>query len=250
MLNNLTGRSCLGSLVGLCVFGMLPGLNATASAQGAGTAVSAKPHQPVRSAAATPTATTQGIATLPASASASGHKYAKRYFIEFRARTAQSYGHAYSVYGRLDAQGKIVEGHVAGLHPATESVVPWMVGHLVPVPSETGASDGDREDEYISARYRIELSEPEYRKVVASIKELQASSPLWHAVFYNCNAFIADIARSMGLKTPPHVLYPELFVNNLRAMNTGADVAIVPSVQWGLSAAPPPPPKAKGAVVQ
>src|SRR5690242_15158278 len=41
------------------------------------------------------------------------YKPAKPYFIEFRSRSALSYGHTFSVYGRLNAQGKIVESVVA-----------------------------------------------------------------------------------------------------------------------------------------
>ena len=64
------------------------------------------------------------------------------------------------------------------------------------------------------------LSQSEYNDVVASIRKLQASSPVWHAALYNCNAFVADIARSMGYKTPPIQLRPQQFVTELRQMNT------------------------------
>ena len=97
-----------------------------------------------------------------------------------------------------------------------------MIGHLIPVISETGASDGDTEDIYITARYRILLSEAEYKWVTAYIKQLQASSPLWHAALYNCNAFVADIAKAMGLRTPySTVQMPKEFINNLRELNGG-----------------------------
>jgi hypothetical protein len=165
-------------------------------------------------------------------------KPSKRYFIEFRARAAKSYGHAYVIYGTVNASGKIIKGEIAGIHPATESVVPWLVGHLVPVPSETGASDGDSEDIYTTARYRIMLSEKDYKKTVAFIKNLQKTSPSWHAVFYNCVSFIKDIAVGMNLKTPvSNVAYPEVFVNNLREMNTRPDgeaVTSIPYGQWGV----------------
>ncbi|TJW37433.1 MAG: hypothetical protein E5X59_32915, partial [Mesorhizobium sp.] len=68
---------------------------------------------------------------------------------------------------------------------------------------------------------RVLLTEAEYRKVVASIRKLQASSPLWHASLYNCNAFVADIARSMGYKTPGTWLRPQQFITKLREMNGG-----------------------------
>lgn len=178
------------------------------------------------------TAPSLGSATAnPAAATApqapSGAKVSKPYFIEFRARSAQSYGHTFAVHGRVGQ--KITAEQVVGLHPATESPIPWMIGHLVLVPSETGASDGDTEDQYIIARYRIALSEPEYRKVLAFMKNLQASSPVWHAVLYNCNAFVADIAKSMGLRTPTStMLMPKEFINTLKSLNTSTQRADAP----------------------
>ena len=95
-------------------------------------------------------------------------------------------------FRRLDSRGRIIAREVAGLHPAGDSPVPWMIGHVVPVRSETGPSDGDLEEKYVSARYRVVLSAAEYAKVTAFIRQLQANSPLWSAVAYNCNAFVAE----------------------------------------------------------
>jgi hypothetical protein len=39
---------------------------------------------------------------------------------------------------------------------ATSSTVPWSVGHVVPVPAETGPSDGDFEDTFVMVRYRVD----------------------------------------------------------------------------------------------
>jgi hypothetical protein len=53
------------------------------------------------------------------------------------------------------------------------------------------------------------------------MKQMQASSPVWHAVLYNCNAFVADIAKSMGLKTPSStLLMPKDFITQLRDLNS------------------------------
>ncbi|MGL4399423.1 MAG: hypothetical protein ACRCXD_06120, partial [Luteolibacter sp.] len=51
----------------------------------------------------------------------------KPYFVEFRARSALSYGHTFAAFGRRAPDGSIRKFEVAGLHPATESPVPWMV---------------------------------------------------------------------------------------------------------------------------
>jgi hypothetical protein len=47
----------------------------------------------------------------------------------------------------------------------------------------------------------------------------------------------------MGLRTPPTGMYPEVFINNLRAMNSGSGqdkITLIPRVQWGLAPASPP----------
>jgi hypothetical protein len=147
-------------------------------------------------------------------------KSKKPYFIEFRARSALSYGHTFLVHGK--AGQKITSKDVIGLHPATESSLPWMVGHLVPVVSETGASDGDFEDEYVIARYRVGLTEAEYKKTLATMRSMQKDHPVWHAVLYNCNRFVGDIAESMGLKSPSNsLLMPKDYINTLKELNGG-----------------------------
>jgi hypothetical protein len=149
------------------------------------------------------------------------------YYVDFRARTAASYGHAFVWYGRADQ--KQIE--VAGLHPASESVVPYILGHLVPVPAETGKSYGDLDEDYLTASYRVYMTEEEAKRVFAYIKHLQTSSPLWNAPTYNCVAFIQDIARQMGLKVPGnHLLYPDEWVNRLKQLNGGRRYMSGPAV--------------------
>ena len=171
-------------------------------------------------------------APLPAASSNSG---AKRYFVEFRSRSALSYGHTFLVHGKLNADGQVgrlAKEQVAGLHPATESSVPWMIGHLIPVVSENGWSDGDTEDEYVTAAYRVTLTEQEYARVSAKIRSLQKSSPLWHAVLYNCNAWVGDVAAAMGLKKPDSTMsYPEEYISALASLNGGRVFRPNPSVR-------------------
>src|SRR5262245_31499997 len=152
-------------------------------------------------------------------AAANSAKYAERpYFIEFRSRYALSYGHTYVAFGRVgDASPE-----VAGLHPASTSEVPYVLGHFVLVPAETGWSDGDLEEQYRSASWRVMLTDAEYRDVVAYIRKLQETSPVWQASVYNCNAFTGDIARHMGYKIPSKYLRPQQFVTELRELNTGS----------------------------
>src|SRR5262249_30500903 len=157
------------------------------------------------------------------------------YYVDFRARTAASYGHAFVWYGRADQ--KQIE--IAGLHPASESVVPYLLGHVIPVPSETGKSYGDLDEGYVTASYRIYMTEAEAKDVFAFIKRLQAMSPMWNAATWNCVAFIQAIAIHMDLKVPGnHLLYPEDWVNQLRKLNGGRRYMSSPAVAQAPSAKP------------
>jgi hypothetical protein len=156
------------------------------------------------------------------------------YYVDFRARTAASYGHAFIWYGRSDRR----EIEVAGLHPASDSVVPYIIGHVLPVLSETGKSYGDLDEDYLTASYRVYMTEAQAKEVFAYIKHLQAISPVWNAATWNCVAFIQTIASHMGLRTPGnHLLYPEDWVNQLRALNGGR--RMMPSSAGGQQAQAP-----------
>ena len=138
------------------------------------------------------------------------------YYVDFRARTAATYGHAFVWYGKTNE--KKVE--VAGLAPAGDEV-PYILGHLIFVPSETGATYGDLDDQYLTASYRVYLNEADAKKVFAYIKHLQETSPLWNAATANCTLFLGRIASFMGLNAPFHLLLPEEYVNQLRELNGG-----------------------------
>ncbi|MCP3055509.1 hypothetical protein [Aurantimonas marianensis] len=155
---------------------------------------------------------------------------AKPYFVEFRARSALSYGHTFAVFGRLDQNGRVpVDANgvlipsmteITGLAPATTSSVPYTIGHVLPVPSETGPSDGDSENAYMTANYRIDLTEAEYRGLEAKIRYLKANRPVWHAVLYNCSAYTNEIAEYLGLETVNPLLFPKNYINALKRANT------------------------------
>jgi hypothetical protein len=149
------------------------------------------------------------------------------YYVDFRARTAASYGHAFVWYGKTADK----EVEVAGLHPRGD-MVPYLLGHLIFVPAETGASYGDLDEQYLTARYRVYLSEADAQKVFAYIKHLQSTSPVWNVETIDCVYFIGRIASFMGLKTPSHFLKkPEAYVNELRALNGGRKTVQLDSSQ-------------------
>jgi hypothetical protein len=188
-------------------------------------------REPTPSATGTGEPASSATRAAPAAGPKTVSKLAGRYFVDFRSRTAASYGHAFLWYGRLTASGKVHEIEVAGLHPATDSPVPYIIGHIFPVPSETGKSYGDLDEQYLTASYRVYLSEGDAKQVFAYIQHLQATSPLWLASVYNCTAFLADVARFMGMKAPATAtwMYPETFVNTLRELNNGrTEIVLTP----------------------
>jgi len=142
------------------------------------------------------------------------------YYIEFRSRFSWDYGHTYIVHGRVGEAP--THASVAGLSPVGDDATAWVIGHYVPVPAETGWTDGDLEDKYVTSRYRVLMSKEQYDRVMAYVRDLQGRSHTWSAELYNCNAFVADIAKEMGMKVPSSTLiYPKIFINHLRLMNTG-----------------------------
>jgi hypothetical protein len=157
----------------------------------------------------------------PGSGSAKGP-----YYVDFRARTAASWGHAFVWYGKTSER----QVEVAGLTPAGDTL-PYVLGHLTLVPSETGASYGDLDPQYLMAHYRVYLNEPDAKRVFAYIKKLQANSPVWNAETFNCTSFIGNIAEFMGLKVPHRWQRPEEYVNSLKAMNGGRQMVHLSSEQ-------------------
>ena len=95
---------------------------------------------------------------------------AGQYYFEFRSRQAWDYGHTFVVFGRVgEAPSK---KNVAGLSPKGDDPQMWLMGHYVPVPSDTGWTDGDLEDRYITSRYRVLVSKEQFGncRVLAPLK--------------------------------------------------------------------------------
>jgi len=153
----------------------------------------------------------------------------KRYFIQFRARNALSYGHASVVLGKLDRRGRVptdskgnlIKGktEVAGLHPSSTSGALYSVGHALPIPAETGWSDGDSEEAYVTARYTIKLTEKQFKRVTAKVRRRKERHKVWHAVTASCVTFIRGVAKDIGLRTPGRPHLPTGFVNSIKRLN-------------------------------
>jgi hypothetical protein len=52
---------------------------------------------------------------------------------------------------------------------------------------------------------------------------------MWQEMIYNCNDFVADIARFVGLKTGSTKTFPKEFITQLRELNEGRQRVAVPA---------------------
>jgi hypothetical protein len=142
----------------------------------------------------------------------------ERYFIDFRARNSTYIGHTYLVQFRIDASGNVVEQHYAGLIPE-ENV--WN-GVLSPIRASIRKYKDDARMP-TTMLYRRELSAAEYERVGRAVRMLQANEHRWHLIFYNCNDFAIEIAEALGLRRPPSLLPPSVWVGMLRVLNARAE---------------------------
>ena len=217
MTHRLTNKAlCLLAGIGA----MAMGFGGTAQAASANDSQARSPDARMAS-IETSTETAKPAARKPAISSAKGP-----YYVDFRARTAASWGHAFVWYGKTGE--KTLD--VAGLTPAGD-VDRYILGYITWVPSETGASYGDLDPEYLTAHYKVYLNEADGKRVFAYIKHLKESSPVWSAEISNCTSFIGDIAEFMGLKTPSRWTRPENYVKELKALNNGKQVVRLSAAQ-------------------
>jgi hypothetical protein len=171
---------------------------------------------------------------LPATDGAAvGYSPVRRYFVEFRARNAASYGHMYVTYGEVNERHEVIRSEIAGFFPAGDSrdcencsVYNWTIGHVLPVPSEIGVSDGDLEEQYVLARFRVWIDAAQYKRLVAYINQRKANRAPWNAFLNNCVTFGRDVAVFLNLKVPflmrvapSVVMYPKDVVQRLAEAN-------------------------------
>jgi hypothetical protein len=77
--------------------------------------------------------------------------------------------------------------------------VPYNLSQIIPVPSETGKSYGDLDEQYLTNSYRVYVTEAQARYMFAYIKQKQASSPICR----NCQQHRVHLGRR-ELHGPAH----------------------------------------------
>jgi hypothetical protein len=141
-----------------------------------------------------------------------------RYFVDFRSRPGYLFGHTYIVYGRLDERGRPMQTHYAGMYPL-DGQRGLIIGSVIPVPASVRGVKDDYEERPTNI-YRIRLTQAQYIRLTRLVDRIRARDRQWNLLFANCNDFAIKIAEGLGMRTPPSWLLPEIFVTELRDMNT------------------------------
>ena len=66
--------------------------------------------------------------------------------------------------GNFLAEQGIFSSAQGTLSGNNKRLIPYIVGHVLPVPSETGKSYGDLDEEYLTASYRVYMTEAEAQR--------------------------------------------------------------------------------------
>ena len=139
---------------------------------------------------------------------------ARSYYVEFRARYAGDVEHSVIVHGRLGPAGRPAERRFVSFLPLVDG---WK-GMVVPVPGAVYASEEDVETPP-NTIYRRSLTAAEYARVTTTVRRFKAREQLWHIVLFNCNELPIEVATALGLRHPPSLMPPHLWVDALRLLN-------------------------------
>ena len=86
------------------------------------------------------------------------------------------------------------------------------------MPGEVGTDRDDRKRPPTMI-YRRRLSPAAFERLASVMQRQRRRPQLWNLLFYNCNSFAAEMAKSIGLRTPSTLELPNDFVRGLYAMN-------------------------------
>jgi hypothetical protein len=138
-------------------------------------------------------------------------------YVEFRVAVDGVYGHSYIAYGRLEPPGRPATVNYADIHP-TGDFPSMVLGHFFPMEAAT-FPEKDTLGYKLASRFRRPLTAAECRRLKSVIVHLRAAHHSWSVLGYNCNDFVADVARGMGMQTPTTLSLPYDFIPTLQAIN-------------------------------
>ena len=152
------------------------------------------------------------------------------YYMEMRLRHTPMLpvGHVYIAYGDLSADGEPLNEKLIMLAPIGGYVGAGIAG-TIPMP---GLLSPHPQDCTVTpeAGYRVSLSAQNYERLLTAIYEAKQSTPSYHLLAYNCNHFMSDIAKSVGILPPANIYKPSLiYFYEMVDRNEGRKVPRTPS---------------------
>jgi hypothetical protein len=140
------------------------------------------------------------------------------YVVEFRARAGLDIiGHSYLVFGIMGDDEEIIDPVHTGLYPND------ITGFAFAVGGAKATTEAVALDKTIAPTtvYRRTLTPAQYQRLSAAVERARVDPPSWSWTNYNCNTYMADLAREIGLKTPTggSWMAPTLFVSQLKELN-------------------------------
>jgi len=146
-----------------------------------------------------------------------GVPHGRTYFVDFRARNGSLTGHTFIVFGRLTPDGRLISIQNADVYPV-DPETGSVVGTFAPVRGEVRVREGDSK-RHAFITYRRYLSAEEFARLLAAVRHERVVDRQWSLLLFNCNDFAINIARALGLRTPPSLLLPTTFVATMRVQN-------------------------------
>ena len=142
------------------------------------------------------------------------------YYVEFRARTDDEFGHSYVVVGAVDGQGRGRRLGTVGFGTATGA--PSGLLAVFGSPGSVGYTNDDIMQKPIE-RFRISIDRATVRGIVRTTAAMRRTWTSYWLLTSNCNTFVGAIATGVGLNIPyVEAVPPDAYVRELRRLNSAS----------------------------
>ena len=142
------------------------------------------------------------------------------YYVEFRARTDNEFGHSYVVVGAVDRQGRGRRLGTVGFGTATGA--PSGLNAVFGSRGQIGYTNDDIVQKPIES-FRISIDRATVRGIVRTTAAMRRTWTSYSLLTRNCNTFVGAIATRAGLDVPYYdAVQPDTYVRELRRLNSAS----------------------------
>jgi hypothetical protein len=76
--------------------------------------------------------------------------------------------------------------------------------------------------------YRVTLDDTQYNNLLTALQHAKSNTRYWNAVSNNCNHFVGELAKAVGLRVPAQFNLSTGFIPELQEINTDSPPVFVP----------------------